>query len=211
MQDNPARKEVKICVVGVPAVKQDRRGHGGERPGPRIPFSLRCALSDDSKTGNSAHGLDKLGLQAPEFRSDPLFTCAYDSFNGASSQNKTTLNINDVMHFGEIEDVDLHPCPSGPGVTIIWSVQGDLCSIMIARVLSHKKVSLPTLHAQFSTLSVDEQLKFLSWLFEAALSRRAHMTHLHQDASPIMSRRGTYVQQTKHERRKGAAKSQYST
>jgi hypothetical protein len=40
--------------------------------------------------------------------------------------------------------------------------------------LGCKNVSFPTLRAQFSALSVEERLQFLSWLFEGALSYCLH-------------------------------------
>lgn len=34
IQDNFACQEVEVCVVGMPTVQQDCRGHGDERPKP---------------------------------------------------------------------------------------------------------------------------------------------------------------------------------
>jgi hypothetical protein len=43
--------------------------------------------------------------------------------------------------------------------------------------LGCKKVTLPTLRAQFSALPVEERVQFLSWLFEGALSHCLHLPH----------------------------------
>lgn len=41
VQDDFACQEVEVCVVGVPTVQQDGRGHGDARPKPGDRHSLR--------------------------------------------------------------------------------------------------------------------------------------------------------------------------